>query len=575
MSKVCTLLIADDSQEDREVYREYLSGDPNQSYQFIEAGSAEAGLALCQKQHYDAILLDFCLPDMTGLEFLDELKHLSATSRPVIMLTGQGDERIAVQAMKRGAQDYLIKQDLEPDILQLTVRNVIHQFRLQHHFHQHQGQRLLSAEVALHLHRSLDLEEILYTAVTQVQQILECDRVVLYQVISSCEDGLNCEPVAPTLTKRCETGLSGHIRDPIQRFVSFLTKVYSSCSQARQPTVVQEIGETTSCEPDNNQLGTFLLAPIQIQSLIFQPPASRKITGEPPTTSTLPMWGVLVACQDKNARQWQSDEITFLSDFAQQLAIALQQSEQLSQALAALEAEKQLSALKSQLVATVSHKYRSPLAAILAAASTMKMHNDKLPEIKQQQFLHLIEAKARQMTQLVDDLLVLETFESGGMNFTPMPFELLQLISDVIDEQRQIVGDRHELIFKITGNTKGFLGDQKLLRLILVNLLSNGIKYSPEGGVIEVHLTGSHTHITIMVKDEGIGIPMEDQAQVLQSSRRGSNVGTIPGTGLGLAIVKACVDLHGGEVTLKSQEDQGTEFTVCLPKQPTVDRSFN
>ncbi len=410
MSNVWTLLITDDCQEDREVYREYLSGDPDQVYQFIEAGSAEMGLALCQKQHYDAILLDFRLPDMTGLEFLDELKQQSDTALPVIMLTGQGDERIAVQAIKRGAQDYLVKQHLEPDMLQDTVRKVIHQSQQNH---------------AQQNHAQLD--------------------------------------------------------------------------QFRLPD----------------------------QSLAAHRPGVR------------------------------------------------QQSQQLAQALEALEAEKQLNALKSQLVATVSHEYRSPLAAILAAASTLKLHSAELPDHKQQHFLQMIETKARQMAQLVDDLLVLETFESGQVNFTPLPFELLQFVAELVEEQRQMASQRHELSFKITGNTKGFLGDQKLLRLILMNLLSNAINYSVEGGPIEVHLIGSDTQIQIQIRDQGIGIPLEDQAQVFQSFKRGSNAGTIPGTGLGLAIVKACVDLHGGEVRLKSQPGKGTEFLVCLPKRLVTDLRLN
>jgi signal transduction histidine kinase len=382
MSTTWTLLITDDCQEDREVYREYLSSDPQQSYQFIEAGSAEAGLALCEQQRYDAILLDFCLPDMTGLEFLEALQQRFSAAEdmpnlPIIMLTGQGDERVAVQAMKRGVQDYLVKQDLNPDTLQLTVRNVIEQF--------------------------------------------------------------HCQP--------------------------------------------------------------------------------------PP-------------------------------------------SPQLSEALSALETEKQLSALKSQLVATVSHEYRSPLAAILAAASTLKLHGDKLQDVKQQQFLHLIENKARQMTHLVENLLALDTFEAGQTHFAPLPLELLQFISDLVEEQRQSIATAHELTFKISGNTKGFRGDQLLLRLILLNLLSNAIKYSPAGGAIEVHLVGSETEITIAVKDEGIGIPPAEQAQIFQSFQRGSNIAAIPGSGVGLAIVKTCVDLHGGKVKITSQVDQGTTVTIGLPKLP-------
>jgi signal transduction histidine kinase/DNA-binding response OmpR family regulator len=531
MSNVWTLLIADDCQEDREVYREYLSGDPEQAYQFIEAGSAEAGLALCQKQHCDAILLDFQLPDMTGLEFLDHLKRQSRLPLPVIMLTGQGDERVAVQAMKRGAQDYLVKQNLEPDTLQLTVRNVIHQSRLQNHFNPQSDRQQVTAEVALHLHQSLNLEEILQTAVTEVQQVLECDRVVIYQATAPTNQVTDCSAIVPTLVKRCETGAGRHAQDPLQRFVAFLST---------QPL---EFGRSEV------HRDPYLIAPVMRQS------------------SVSPVWGLLVACQDAAQRQWQPDEIRFLNDLTRQMAIAVQQSEQFTQAIAALEAEKQLNALKSQLVSTVSHEYRSPLSSILAAATTLKLHRNKLPEAKQQRFLHLIETKARQMAQLVDDLLVLETFESGKVNFTPLPFELLQFISDLLDEQRQGMDDRHELVFKITGNTRGFSGDRQLLRLILMNLLSNAVKYSPDGGAVEVHLVGTPSAMLIEVKDEGIGILEAEQAHIFQSFCRGSNVDTIPGTGLGLAIVKACVDLHGGTITLNSQAGEGTQFTVCLPKR--------
>jgi DNA-binding NtrC family response regulator len=148
MSTVWTLLITDDCAEDREIYREYLSSDPHECYQFLEAASAEVGLELCQKKHCDAILLDFCLPDMSGLEFLDELKHQGLEAPlPVIMLTGQGDERVAVQAMKRGAQDYLVKQHLQPDVLQLTVRNAIAQSHLQNQVSKTQGWQQLTGTV--------------------------------------------------------------------------------------------------------------------------------------------------------------------------------------------------------------------------------------------------------------------------------------------------------------------------------------------------------------------------------------------------------------------------------------------
>ncbi|BDI14607.1 hypothetical protein ANSO36C_04090 [Nostoc cf. commune SO-36] len=182
MLDIRTLLIIDDSAADRKIYRRYLLKDPHQSYQILEADCAEEGLALCQKVPCDVILLDFCLPDMSGLELFDQMQQeIFKTSVPVIMLTGRGDEEIAVQVMKRGALDYLVKQHLTQDVLQLAVRNAIRQSSLQAQLIKTQERQRLIATTALRIRQSLNLEQILNTAVAEVQQLLKCDRVMVYQ----------------------------------------------------------------------------------------------------------------------------------------------------------------------------------------------------------------------------------------------------------------------------------------------------------------------------------------------------------------------------------------------------------
>ncbi len=111
------------------------------------------------------------------------------------------------------------------------------------------------------------------------------------------------------------------------------------------------------------------------------------------------------------------------------------------------------------------------------------------------------------------------------------------------------------------------LTDERLLRHILINLLSNAVKYSPKGGQIEVKLFYQTTQVVFTIKDEGIGIPVEDQKHLFESFHRARNVGTIPGTGLGLAIVKRSVDRLGGTITVHSEVGKGTIFTVALPLQ--------
>ncbi|BAU63661.1 PAS/PAC Sensor Signal Transduction Histidine Kinase [Stanieria sp. NIES-3757] len=126
-----TILIVDDNFEDRQTYDRYLNKDGIYSYTTIEAETGEEGLELYHRQNPDLILLDFFLPDMNGLEFIQELKTNYARLSPIIMLTGAGNEEIAVQAMKAGVQDYLIKEKTDAEILRFAVRNILEQARLQ------------------------------------------------------------------------------------------------------------------------------------------------------------------------------------------------------------------------------------------------------------------------------------------------------------------------------------------------------------------------------------------------------------------------------------------------------------
>lgn len=565
MPNVWTLLITDDCPEDREVYREYLLSDPHQSYRILEAGSAELGLALCQQERCDAILLDFCLPDMSGLEFLDQLKQQWVAPLPVIMLTGQGDERVAVQAMKRGAQDYLVKQDLQSDVLQLTVRKVIEQSSQPSQFAKVQDCHQLANSIALRIRQSLKLEQVLDTAVIEVQQLLECDRVVIYQSMPNSE---------PPLLKICESGNCGTDRDPMQQFVAFWVEQNQSNSHPVSDAIIktgkhEKRHSSIVISRNRKQSQTYLITPIEWS-----------------ISNTTQLWGLLIACQSSSQHQWQLDEINLLHELAGQLAIAIQQADQLRQIATDLERAKQLNAVQSQLTIALSHAYRTPLATILAAASTLKQQGDRLEHSRQQQFLQMIEDKVRQLSRLVEDLLIFMRVESGfevdKAAFKPVPFNLLQFFADLIEEQQGIFnGDgaittedngshpsvSYELMLKITGNTKGFWGNSELLRQILVNLLSNAVKYSPQGGAVEVHVSGNESQIVFSVNDRGIGIPIEDQNHLFQAFGRGSNVGDISGAGLGLAIVKACVDLHRGEIAIDSQPEQGTTVTVRLPKR--------
>jgi signal transduction histidine kinase/DNA-binding NarL/FixJ family response regulator len=543
------LLIIDDCAEDRRIYRRYLLTDPHQSYEILEADSAEDGLALSQTTRCDVILLDFCLPDMSGLEFLSKLKQQQVeVTIPAIMLTGHGDEQVAVQAMKRGVQDYLVKQHLKADVLRLAVRNAIKQSSLQAQLNKTQERQRLIATTALRIRQSLNLEEILHTATVEVQQLLRCDRVVVYQFAPYTDD----KTIANSAQSWVSTVQSSNIpdisdgdeeiKDNLQIYKGKICQIYGAGLDSGDLNLSEDFNIITN-----------LVVPINLSNNGKQ---------------EAKLWGLLIAHQGSGERQWQPDEVEMLNEVSVQLTIAIQQAELLAQTQAALDKEKQLNAFKSQIIATVSHEYRTPLASILAAAHTLKEYGTQLDESKQKRFLQIVEEKARHLAKLVDDMLLVNQFELDKTKFQSTQLNMLQFFSDLIEQHQEIVGNSHELIFQITGNNQDFWGDRGLLRQIFVNLMSNAIKYSPDGGKIEFHLQGKDSQILFYIRDRGIGVPTQDQNNLFQSFSRGSNVDTIPGTGLGLAIAKACVELHGGEISLESQVGEGTKVTVSLPKRP-------
>nr|WP_268890188.1 ATP-binding protein [Gloeocapsopsis dulcis] len=132
-------------------------------------------------------------------------------------------------------------------------------------------------------------------------------------------------------------------------------------------------------------------------------------------------------------------------------------------------------------------------------------------------------------------------------------------------EELQITTNNHIIAFCSQAQSPNVCLDKKLLRHILTNLISNAIKYSPQGGTVHFELVCDRTTVVFYIQDQGIGIPEVDQTQLFHSFFRASNVGTISGTGLGLAIVKKSVDLHSGKIAVESKLGVGTKFTLTLP----------
>ena len=207
------------------------------------------------------------------------------------------------------------------------------------------------------------------------------------------------------------------------------------------------------------------------------------------------------------------------------------------------------------------------LTTISSSAEMLQAYRHKWDDDRQLKHFQRIQSAVKHMVALINDVLFLNKAEFEKLQFHPKPVDLVAFFREVVDELQSTVGNKYNLTFTSLCDCRQLYLDEKLLRQILSNLLSNAIKYSPDGGNVQVRLTCEDNKVMFQVQDQGIGIPTEHQQNLFKSFSRASNVGTIAGTGLGLSIVKKCVELHGGQIAVRSQVGIGTTFTVTLPRK--------
>ncbi|MEB3174868.1 MAG: PAS domain-containing sensor histidine kinase, partial [Cyanobacteriota bacterium] len=238
--------------------------------------------------------------------------------------------------------------------------------------------------------------------------------------------------------------------------------------------------------------------------------------------------------------------------------------------LQALEKEKELSELRSRFISMASHEFRTPLAIIGSSTGILELYYQRLSEDKRQQHLQRIHRSVKHMTDLLDDVLLVNRADAERLAFQPQLGNLRDFCRQLAAEIQLGAGEQ-AIVFECGDSGLppeldwDAVFDPKLLRQILTNLLSNALKYSPSQSQVYFTLTASEDEAVFTVRDQGMGIPSEDLPLLFTSFHRASNVGTIQGTGLGLAIVKKCTTLHRGDVTVESALGEGTCFTVRLP----------
>lgn len=230
-----------------------------------------------------------------------------------------------------------------------------------------------------------------------------------------------------------------------------------------------------------------------------------------------------------------------------------------------LSKEREITLLKERFTQMVTHEFRTPLAVIVSTIDILKSYIDRLSKEDISRKLDIVTNEARRMSKLLDDVLSISRASAGRVSMTPETFDAVAVLHSVVENLSMADRGRHIFVVNLQCSSAPLTTDRRLFEQVLINLLTNAVKYSPEGTTVSAEICIEDDHITLRISDQGIGIPEDEQHRIFEAFHRADNALGIEGTGLGLAIVKQSVSQLGGHISFTSAVGAGTTFTVNLP----------
>lgn len=530
------ILLVDDDEEDFIITRDIITDFPSGRYTVDwESDFAEAKVKILEDK-YQAYLVDYRLGAENGLDLIRYCLERGVMG-PFILLTGQGDLEIDEEARRLGAVDYMVKGSIKSDQLERSIR-----YGIQHVYNLKQIKDLNQQLERRVMERTRDLaranEQLSYTNASLEKEIEErrlAERAVresqkLYRTIAkNFPDGMLCV-MDTTMKFLLIDGMEnepamGEKNDWIGSYVTSMNFI------DQKEALIKGLKEVLLGKNLNTEITVLGEREYQVNAVPLYNDDER-------------ITNILMVCSNITEQKRAEKEI-----------------------LKALNKEKELNELKSRFVTTASHEFRTPLSTILSSVSLISRYVEGLEQRdKVDKHIQRIKSSVNNLTYILNDFLSLGKLEEGKTTFIPTVFNLRQAVEEVKSQLVPTLKEGQQIVTALGSDSVAeIVGDEQMIRNILINLLNNASKYSEEGKQIFLGLHTDASVLKMTVKDQGIGIPQGDQQHLFDRFFRARNAVNIQGTGLGLNIVKKYIEIMDGHIEFSSAENKGTEFIVTIP----------
>src|SRR5437867_767807 len=536
-TKPIELLLIEDNPGDALLIEEMLSEVKGFPFTFDHVERLSEGLERMASGTVGVALLDLSLPDSHGLETVARA-HAQSPGVPIVVMTGLDDEETGIAAVKMGAQDFLVKRQLDGNLLVRSLRYAVERKRAEEQVRRHQEHITALHEIERAITSTLDLHSLLSILLEKLDQLLPypAATVRLWNKESACLEPVACRNLHEESWKliSCESGRG----------------VTSLVLEKKAPVTIKNV-QRDPCvrNPDfcrHHNLVSYLGVPLIVKEELL---------------------GVL-GFYTREEHDFGDEEIEFLSTVAGQAAVAIQNSQLYQQTRdQAIELER-ANRIKNEFLNVVSHELRTPVNVIMGYTKMVKdrMMGELNPE--QDRALGKVSVCAKDLLAMINDILQVATIEGQGLSVVRTKFNLSAVV-DVLRTSCEIPpGKEVTLHWDCPSELPVINTDNEKLAQILQNLINNAIKSTEKGLItVSVRPLPQEESVEFTVHDSGVGIPNEILATVFDKFHQADSSSTRNhnGVGLGLYITKKLTELLSGSISVQSELGKGSAFTVRLP----------